>query len=71
MVRPLASDSERANGPTSTEWTIDKVLDGQGSCVQMTRSEHRRWERRDIKAEIDAYLFCFIEELVPSIHNLL
>ena len=72
MPRFLASDSEReANRPMSTEWIIKEALQGQGSCVRLTRSGRRRLERRDIKAEIDAYLFCLIEDTVPTIHNIL
>ena len=72
MLRPLSSEARGRQGrPTSTKWTIKEALQGQGSCVQMTRSGHRRWERRDIKAEIDVHLFCHIEGSVPIIHHLL
>ena len=32
---------------------------------------HCRFQRRDIKAEIDIHLFCHIEATVPTLHNLL
>ena len=70
MVRPLANEARgRHCRPTSTEWTIEKGLQGQGSCVRLTRSDHR--ERRDIKAEIDVDLFHTIEDTVPTILPLL
>ena len=70
MLRPLASEARgRHCRPTSTEWTIEKGLQGQGSCVRLTRSDHR--ERRDIKAEIVDHLFCHNEATVPTIHHLL
>ena len=69
MVRPLASDSEREAKPTEVHEVDHKRSTlGQGSCVRLTRSEHRRWERRDIKAEIEDHLFCLIEEPVPRTH---
>ena len=69
MTRPLASDSER------TEWSdvhgVDNRKSSLGASPEWARSGHRRWERRDIKVEIDAYLFCHNEATVPTIHNLL
>jgi hypothetical protein len=69
MVRPLASEA-RAN-IVSDVHGVDHRQSALGASPKRARSEHLRWERRDMKAEIDAYLFCFIEASVPTLHNLL
>ena len=70
MVRPLASDSEREATPTDVH-EVDNRKSALGASPKWARSGSRRLERRDIKAEIDAYLFCYNEATVPTIHNLL
>ena len=70
MDRPLASVSEREALPTDVHG-VDNRKSSLRASPEWARSGHRRWERRDIKVEIDAYLFCHNEATVPTIHNLL
>ena len=69
MSRPLASEA-RAN-IVSDVHGVDNRKSTLGASPTWARSGSRRLERRDIKAEIDALLFCSIEDTVPTIHYLL
>ena len=70
MLRLLASDSEREAWPTDVHG-VDHRQSPLGASPKWARSGSRRLERRDIKTEIDADLFCHIEATVPIIHHLL
>jgi hypothetical protein len=59
MVRPLASEA-RANNVSDVH-EVDNRNSSLGASPKWARSESRRLERRDIKAEIDDHLFSYIE----------